>query len=71
MDTMTPLRTLRLLRGFRLRDVSLGTSIYSSRISRLERGLVRPYKREIRALALFFSVQPEVIFPDGQELRED
>jgi transcriptional regulator with XRE-family HTH domain len=67
MDTMTPLRTLRLLQGFRLRDVSAGTTIYTSRLSRLERGLVRPYKREIRALAMFFAVQPEVIFPNYSE----
>ena len=64
-DEITPLRMLRVLRGLRLRDVSAGTSIYSSRLSRLERGLVRPFKREARALSIFYAVQPEVLFPEG------
>lgn len=62
---LTPLRSLRVLRGLRLRDISMGTSIYSSRLSRLERGLARPFKREARALSIYFRVPVEEIFPAG------
>ena len=62
---MTPLRVTRVVRGLRLRDVSASTSIYPSRISRLERGLARPFKREAQALALYFKVPVQVLFPGG------
>jgi transcriptional regulator with XRE-family HTH domain len=70
-NTLSRLRLLRVVRGLRLKDVTRGTWIWPSRVSRLERGLARPFKREAVALAAFFGVPVEEIFPDGTGHRED
>jgi transcriptional regulator with XRE-family HTH domain len=67
---VSSIRAARVTQGLTLRDVSKATSIYPSRLSRLERAIIRPYKREAQALAQFFDIPASVLFPDGAGKRE-
>ncbi len=68
-NALTPLRRARLLQGLTLHEVYRQAFIYPSRLSRLERGIAKPEKREIRALASLYALPAEFLFPELIETR--
>jgi hypothetical protein len=59
MSSPSPLRTLRLLRGLRLRDVEHWTGIPDTTVSRLERGELPLVGRWLTNLAQFYKTPPQ------------
>ena len=58
------LRGFRLIRRWTQDDLSQAAGVDRARISRLERGYVRPSERERRDLARALDVPAEILFPE-------
>jgi len=65
---MRKLREIRTLRGITLDDVWIGTGIYQSHLSRLERGLIEAKPRERALLCRFFGLTEKELFPEYKEI---
>ena len=63
---MKEVRKLRLLREFSLDDVYIFTRIPPSRLSRLERGIVRAKPREKELIAKALGQPVEIVFPPDE-----
>jgi transcriptional regulator with XRE-family HTH domain len=57
----SPLRTKRLLRGLRLRDLERATEIPETTLSRLERGESPLVGHWLTSLAAFYEVEPRIL----------
>ena len=59
-----PLRSIRLERGLRQADVTAGTAIPQSMLTKYETGKMRPRPERRRVLADFFVLLEADLFPD-------
>jgi len=60
-----PIRMIRIMKGKTLDDLHLGTGIQISKLSRLERGIIRVKDEEKEALGKTLNVDPSELFIEG------
>ena len=63
----TRLKKIRILAGYSQSEVSRTTGIHFSTISRIETGLIKPNNRHKKALARFFNLESDLLFPNKEK----
>ncbi len=61
------LKIVRVLSGFTQDELSQKSGVDRARISRIERGYIRPSQREADALGRTLGCSPSVLFEEGAE----
>ncbi len=61
---MTKLREIRLAQGLTQFELAKRSNVYPADISKIEAGIVRPYEKWRKALALALNVPEEALFPE-------
>jgi DNA-binding XRE family transcriptional regulator len=60
------LRQLRILSGFTQHELGQVVGLHYSAVCRIEKGMQRPNERQKIAIAEFFKIDKEIIFPEAK-----